>query len=101
MIGSRRPRVDGNALRNADHKEFDALVANNLKVDGALQIADVHPPVSLFRLLKALGAEDLLLQPRQIVDTNSPLAAAYRNQNVLALQNSHLIKAASSDQMVD
>ncbi len=64
-----------------------------------LKISDVDP--SGAPLDGVVGSEDLGLEPGQVVDANAVLLAGYCDQNVLTLQNFHLLEAASWNQLVD
>ena len=47
MIGFGCPGVDLNAIFQSNNQEFDPLIADNLEVDGSLEIAHIHPAVPL------------------------------------------------------
>ncbi len=64
-----------------------------------LKISDVDP--SGAPLDGVVGSEDLGLEPGQVVDANAVFLAGYCDQNVLTLQNFHLLEAASWNQLVD
>ena len=59
IVGLGRPRVDLDAVLEGDHEELDTLVLDDLEVDAALELADVHPAL----LVLALRLEDLCLEP--------------------------------------
>ncbi len=44
------PGVDFDGRFHADDEELDSFVANDLEVDGTLQIAHIHPSISLLGL---------------------------------------------------
>lgn len=46
-------------------------------------------------------SQNFLLEPRQIVHANSTLSSTDCDQNVLTFKHTHLIKTASSDQLVN
>lgn len=50
VVGLRSPGVDLHRGLQSDHEKLDALVADDLEVDGSLEISDVHPAIPLFRL---------------------------------------------------
>lgn len=122
------PRVDLDRVLERNHQELDPLVFDDLKVNGTLQIAHIDPAVAALHLLlllectyselvwpvvplsyvslaptyigQAIGAQNLRLQPRQIVDANAILLARNGDQNVLALEHLHLLEASTRDQLV-
>ena len=55
MVGFGCPGVDLNTLSERDHEELDALELDDLKVDGAVQVAHVDPAVPSLHLLRGNG----------------------------------------------
>lgn len=51
VVGLRGPGVDLDRVLQGDHQELDALVLDDLEVDGTLQVADIDPAVAPFDLL--------------------------------------------------
>ncbi len=53
------------------------------------------------RMTYALSAENFLFQPRQVVHANAAFSSTNRDENVLPLENGHLVEAPARDQLVD
>lgn len=51
VVRLRGPCVDLDRVLQRNHQELDALVLDDLEVNGALQIANVDPAVAAFDLL--------------------------------------------------
>lgn len=99
VVGLRGPGVDLDGLAQRDHQKLDPLVLDDLEVDGALQVADVDPAGPT--LDGVVRSQDLGLEPREVVDSDAVLLAGYRDQDVLTLENLHLLEAASGNQLVN
>lgn len=64
---------------------------------GSLQISNINPTGFLLGLI---CPDDLWLQPWQVVDSNPCFFARNGDQNILSLQNFHLLKSTSGYQLI-
>lgn len=103
VIRAWRPGVDLDAVTQGNDEEFDLFIFDNLEVDRALEVADIDPAVAFLNILvaNALGAQNLGLEPREVVNADSVLLARHRHQDVLTFEHFHLLESPTRYQLVD
>jgi len=103
VIRAWRPGVDLDAVTQGNDEEFDLFIFDNLEVDRALEVADIDPAVALLNVLvaNALGAQNLGLEPREVVNADPVLLARHRHQDVLTFEHFHLLEPPTRYQLVD
>ena len=97
VIRAWRPSVDLDAVTQSNDEEFDLFIFDDLKVDRALEVADIDPAVAFLNVLiaNALGSQNLGLEPREVVNAHSILFARHRHQDVLTLEHFHLLESST------
>lgn len=103
MIRAGCPSVNLDAVAQRYDEELDLFVFDDLEVDGTLEVAHVDPAVAFLDILiaNALGAQDLGLEPREVVNAHPVLLARHRHQNILALEHFHLLESTTRYQLID
>lgn len=95
VIRTRCPGVDLDAVTQGNDEELDLFIFDDFEVNGSLQIANIDPAVSFFDILvaNALGAQNLGLEPREVVNADTVLLARHSDEDVLTFEYFHLLES--------
>ena len=98
MVGFGRPGVDLDGVSQRNHQELDPLVLDNLEVYCRREISHIDPAGLALNVV--VGAQDLGLEPGEVVHAYAILFPRDGDEDILSLQHFHLLEPAPGDQLI-